>query len=484
MADWHPSLSTQPLSEDFVTDGDKLLQVVDLAWSSPEQSNFELEEWQRWLIRHVLERYPDDHHKYPGELRYKQVVISMGRQNGKSVLGAILGIYGLLQHVQGPEVISVASSVPQAEIIYKRVKFVIDSKQSLRKRFKTTGTRGITSRQRTKPGTYVVKTGQESSLQGVTMSVCLYDEIHLTKPETWSAVVFGISARKDGMIIGITTAGDDKSILLKDLYKRGRKAALEGEDERFGFFLWEAPETTDIQDDESLKAGLIAANPSIASGRIDIAQKINDVRNMPENQARRYALNQFVAAESSWLPMSNWNRLERHTGIDTNTRDIVWGVDRTENWTYASVTASIKKDGKMYTEVVASLQNPTVDVLEGICVELSNRHGGLFMMESANLKDLAMRLRERGVKTEYLSQSQMINACATAYSLIAEQRIVHSGSQLVGMQVPRGVAKNIGDGWRISRRDSAGDVDALLATVMSLYGASIQTESAPLLYVG
>ncbi len=86
---WAPAVFTPPLSEDFSTKGDVLLKLVDLAWRAPETSGrFELDPWQRSLIRHVLETYPEGHPR-AGELRYRQVVISVGRQNGKSVLGAI-----------------------------------------------------------------------------------------------------------------------------------------------------------------------------------------------------------------------------------------------------------------------------------------------------------------------------------------------------------------------------------------------------------
>src|SRR6478735_1812227 len=478
-----PSLHTTPLSEDFITDGDKLLQVIDLSWRSPEEEEeFKLDEWQRWLIRRVLERYPDNHPKYPGQLRYRQVLISMGRQNGKSVLGAVFALYALLLHGTGPEVISVASTVPQAEIIFKRVKYVIDNNPTLKRRFKTTGTRGIRSKNDNKPATYMVKAGAEESLQGVTISMCLFDEVHICKPETWNAVVFGTSARKDGMVLGITTAGDSKSDLLKRLYATGKAGAVgeEDSDERFGFFLWEAPEHLEVTDPEAL----IAANPSIACGRMDIDQEINAIKNMPENQARRYRLNQFVASEASWLPMTLWNRLDTGTIPDEARKSIVWAVDRAENWDYATITATAKHNGKVYTEVVASLVNPTLEQLESMCIDLWRRYKGLgFVMEVANLRDLSARLKERGVKCEYLTATQMNNACATAYSLISEGRVVHAGDELLRRQVPKGVAKNVGEGWRISRRDSAGEIDSLLATVMGIYGSETLKANGPMLYV-
>lgn len=475
---WTPTLYTQPLTDDYITDGDKLLQVIDLAWSSPEDSTFELDDWQRWLIRAVLERYPADHPKYAGQLRYKQVVISMGRQNGKSVLGAIFGLYGILLHGAGPEVISVASSVEQATIIYDRVKYVVANNNALNTRYKVTGTRGIKSKVADKPGSYVVKAGKEDSLQGVTMSLCLYDELHISKEAAYDAAVFGTSARKDGMVLGITTAGDSKSALLKRLYERGRGAAANDEDERFGFFLWEAPEHLAVDDPEALKA----ANPSIASGRIDVDQEISNVRNMPENAARRYRLNQFVSSETSWLPMGKWMELD--TSPLPHWDDVVFAVDRTDNWTAATITAAVKQDGKVYTQVVASIPSPDIDLLERMCVELNERFNPLnFVMEQAVLKDLVARLREQGIKTEYLTTGQLQNASATVYSLVTEHRLVHAGDPLLVQQVPRGVAKNSGEGWRVSRKDSVGDADALLSMLMAVYAAETMKASGPDLFI-
>lgn len=480
MSVWQPSVATQPLTDDFITDGDKLLKVIDLAWRSPEQKEFQLDEWQRDLIRRVLERYPDNHPKYPGQLRYRQVIVSMGRQNGKSVLGAVFALYGLLLHGPGPEVVSVASSVQQANIIYDRVKYVVANNPALAKRFKVTGTRGIRSRVESKPGTYFVKAGAENSLQGVTISMCLFDEVHICKPETWNAVVFGTSARRDGMVLGITTAGDENSELLKRLYETGRQSAAQADDydERFGFFLWEAPDHLDVTDPQAL----IAANPSIACGRMDVDQEINAIRNMPENQARRYRLNQFVSSETAWLPLSKWNALE--VGSLPHYNDVVFAVDRTENWGAATITAAVKHEGIVYTKVIASMPNPSIEWLEAVCADLANRYSYLsFVMEQSTLKDLSTRLRERGIKTEYLTQSQIMNASATVYALINEQRVCHGGDDLLKVQVPRGVSKNYGEGWRISRRDSVGDVDALLATVMGIYAVEVMKPNGPALFV-
>ncbi len=83
-----PARYTRPLSDDFESDGDRLIDLMALSWVTPEvDAPIELDEWQRWLFRHVLERCPADHPENPGELRYRQVLVSMGRQNDKSLVG-------------------------------------------------------------------------------------------------------------------------------------------------------------------------------------------------------------------------------------------------------------------------------------------------------------------------------------------------------------------------------------------------------------
>jgi len=132
-----PARFTPPLSDNFETDGDRLIDLVELCWVTPETDTpLKLDDWQKWLFRAMLERYPADHPEHPNELRYRQIVVSMGRQNGKSVVGGALALEALA--FRRGDCLSLASSREQAYIIYTRVKHVIDSTSWLAKRFKKT----------------------------------------------------------------------------------------------------------------------------------------------------------------------------------------------------------------------------------------------------------------------------------------------------------------------------------------------------------
>lgn len=470
-----PAVYTRPLSPSFTTDGDKLIELVKLAWKSPEHPDgIELDNWQRWLLRRMLERYPENHPTYPGQLRYRQIVVSMGRQNGKSLLGAILGVYGLLLHQQGAQVISIASSTEQARIIYSRVLFTIQNNEYLKKRFKkATEQRGIVTADGS--GRYDVKAAKESALQGIPMSLCLFDELHIAKRGMWSAAVLGTAQRKDGMVIGITTAGDENSETLLDLYKLGNAAAQGDKSlERFGFFCWEAPENSQVDDPKALRM----ANPSIKAGRLDINTVLSDIKSIPEHEARRYRLNRFIAGVAdSWIPGDVFAKASGD-GI-TVQENIVLAVDRTKNWEYATIAASRKcPDGTFETELVAGYAGATEQQLYNHIRELFAR-GNItaITLDDRQLPNLAKRLKADGLPVWQLWTKEISSACSTVYAMFKAGQVKHRSDPLLVVQSPRGVAKYTGETWLISRKESLGDVDALMATVMALYVSATHQDS-------
>jgi phage terminase large subunit-like protein len=464
-----PASYTQPLSEDFPTDGDLVIELADIAWKSPENpEGLILDDWQKWLLRHILERYPDSHpdKDLAGRLRYRQVVISLGRQNGKSLLGGILGLWGLLAHQQsGAQVLSLASSSDQARIIYSRVLFVIQNNPFLSKRFKkATEMRGIVTADGT--GRYDVKAAKESSVQGIPISLCLFDELHLAKGGLWSAAVFGTSQRKDGIVIGITTAGDQNSAQLISLYKDGRKA-ITGDPtlERFGFFVWEAKENSEVTDPEAI----FAANPSVAAGRIPLAQTISDMATLAEHEARRYRLNQFISGtQASWLP-SDIFRKAGGKGVE-NMTGAVFAVDVTKNWEHATIAVANDKDGIQQTELVQTFVNPTEEQLYQRLTQLFAEHAPrAIALDDRQLTGLGKRLKQVGIPVWQLWVKEVVAACSAVYALFATGAVSHNNDPLLIMQSPNGVTKYQGENWMISRKESVGEIDALMATVFALY---------------
>lgn len=464
-----PTVFTRPLDDRLEehSDGTWLIQFCDRYVQFFDGNPFHLEDWQRDLLMHVLERYPADWPvvKLRGRLRYRQVVVSMARQNGKSAIASAMALYGLFKQIAGPQVIGLASNRIQATIVFDRVKKIIDSHPELAKRFKTTHTRGITRTDR--PGKYDVLPAKADSLQGIPTTLCLFDEVHLCPEDMWDAMVDGTAAKADAMVFGITTAGNDSSALLKRLYDQGQEATG-APDSRFGFFLWQAPRDCRLDDVEAL----LDANPSMVSGHLDVDVILEDIRKTPEDHARRYRFNQMQEGSGFWLPMPLWERNYGALIKPGEERTITFGVDRSESWEFVTITASIKDaDGIVHTKPIASMRKVNIEWLTNVCVALYERHWpkGFVMEDGFILGDLVTELKNRGIPCTGLKPGDRGTAAETFYALVSTGRIRHDGNQLVKDQLRAAVKKDTDSGWVIHRKSSKVPIDAVLATVWGTY---------------
>lgn len=474
-----PAIFTPALSENFLSDGPKLRAFVKLAWRTPEYPDgITLDRWQCWLIDRILERYPLDHPdpEKAGRLRFREVVVSIPRQNGKSVLGAIFALYGLLMHEPGPIVIGVASSAEQALIVYNRVLFVVQGNPDLAKRFKKmTETRGITTRDGS--GTYTVKASKGDALQGNPVSLPIVDELHITKPAVWQSLKKGTTTRRNGLLLGITTAGDDDSELLKFLYQRGAKSAdLDPDQERYGFFCWQAPEAVVPDDDGDLAEAILLANPGAYEGRIEIGTMVSDARGEHEVDVIRYTLNRFTASKSSFIPTERWIQCLRD-GAFPRGGSIVFAVDRTPDWGYATITAATKVGDVVHTEIVASIVRPTIEGLADTCTLLADFDPTNIIMDGYSLKDLGLELRRRGLPVFLATHGDTLTASTLFYSRVIRRTLKHSGDELLSRQIPHTIRKNVGDGFRISRKDSAVAIDAVISQALAVFAAETMPDT-------
>lgn len=467
---WPPLRCSEPLSPDFPSDGDWLLQLVDLTWRNDDGSRMVLDRWQRLLIRAVLELYPEGHPK-AGQLRYREVFVSVARQNGKSVLGAILAMYGLLRE-KGALVIGLASSADQARIVYERLLAIIKTDPRLSKRFrKVTDTRGI---QADNGSRYEIKASKSGAVQGLATSLGIIDELHITAPALWSDLVNGTAAKPRGLVFGITTAGDEESELLIQLYKR----AEDDENERFGFFIWEAEADRIPEDDETLAPYIMQANPSVAEGRRPVEDEIPAVRAMPEADALHYRLNRFVASLNPYMPGDKWSGCRAGGGYTYPTEGVMlFALDQSPEDGWASIVQHRRgPDGKTHTRMVASIQNPKLEQLVTVCEKLWRYSPAIYTADGYKLRPVMNELKRRGYPVHIGTQTDAVNSASFLYSKVMHGEFVHVGDPVLDLQMTRTVRKNKGDVYRIDRTNSSVEIDAVLATALGAYVLEQQQE--------
>lgn len=465
---WLPARFTAALDPDFTTEWTRYGPIIVAAWA---MLDIELDEWQIWLLSRVMETYPPGHPR-AGELRYRQVLISVGRQNGKTEIASALALWGLLRK-RGGLTVGIASSTEQAALVYERARKVIGLNPELAALFRrVTGTRGLELHN---GASYITKAAKSAALQGLPIHTGIVDEVHIVDPELWADLVNGTGARPNALIVGITTAGGDHSALLKDLYATAEKA-IAGDAERFGAFVWEAPESKVPDADAELLELLKPANPRLASGKVDAATFVSDVRTTPGGNSGiiRYRLNRFTSGTEAFIDLARWGKAQRVHGTPWPEGTPVFAVDWSAAQGFATIAAAVLDGaGTIHTEIVATIVNPTIETLTAECEALAGHWPSAFVMYSYRLRELGNELKRRGYPVSLYSPADIVRGSNSFYARVQRRTISHAGDALLTVQLPRTIRKPHGDSFIISTTDSSFEIDAVLATVMAVHAAEV-----------
>jgi len=359
----------------------------------------------------------------------------------------------------------------------------IERTPALKKRFKKlTRTRGIRSLE---GSSYEIRASKGESLQGVPIELGLIDEVHIVKDELHQAMLAGLGGRDNAILLMISTAGDETSSLLNKLQEKGEAAIIENPQEnRFGYFVYEAPEAKLPEDLDTLKEYLTLANPKIAEGHLDIENLLSDLETMHPSDVIRYHLNRRFNSVNTFINLEDWAALRRPTGSEIPKQTpVIFALERTREWSHATITVNTKgKDGKIYTEIIASIVNPTEDQLLKILIDLKKHKPLAYVLDGWRFKNLAKALKEKGYTVYAYSGGEIAQACSVFYAKIKTKQICHAGDPLLIDQLPGCTAVTKGNNFTIGRTPGANEIDSVYATALGVYAAETIKEKKSRIY--
>ena len=430
--------------------------------------------WQAELLGSVFERRED------GLLRFRRVLIGLGRKNGKSLLGSLIALYGLIEGEPGAEVYSAAGDRKQARIVFDEARWQVQQSPALsgvckvyRDAIEVPATHSV----------YRVLSSDAKLQQGLNPSTVVFDELHVQpNSELWDALSLGSGARRDPQIVALTTAGYDLSSLCAQMYRYGR-SVVTGEvvDDAFGFFWWEAPEGCGLDDRE----GWRAANPNLELGLLSEEDMEVARRQTQEIAFRRYRLNQWVRTNvESWLPAGAWDACRSELDLEDGLP--VWvGVDVALKRDSTAVVVVQPQGERLVAR--AKVWHPdlvTMD-LAGVEQYLRELHARFEVREiafdPAFFQRSAEALADDGLPMVEFAQSpqRMVPAIATTYDMIVNQVVAHSGDPMFADQVLSAAPRSTDSGIRLSKGKSRRKIDAAIALVMAVDRATRKAEPAP-----
>ncbi len=247
-----------------------------------------------------------------GARLYRKVFYTVARKNTKTQTAAAVGLYLLCDpREMAPEIYVAAKDRDQASYCYEAAEAMVNADPGLRENliikpsYKTIINPANNGKMK-------ALSSEGKTKHGSNPSAVIIDEFHVwgePERELYDALTTGSGARRDPLLIIITTAGVDEQSMCYLEYKHAKRV-LEGkeEDPTYLPIMYELPKDADWSD-ESLWP---LANPALAEGVISL-ESLREERAralaMPseQNKFRRLYCNQWVNAAEQWIPMHAWD---------------------------------------------------------------------------------------------------------------------------------------------------------------------------------
>lgn len=259
-----------------------------------------------------------------GMRRFKETLFMVARKNGKSTLLAGIALYMMIADKEpGAAVFSVATKKDQARLVFDEAHNIIKQSADLRKfvRKRKTDLYFPMMMANFQP------LGKNSdTLDGLNAHCVIIDELHGIKDRgLYEVMRQSMSARRQPLLIMITTAGTVRECIFDDMYDYACKI-VDGviEDETFLPLIYEL----DDAEEYTNPAAWEKANPGLKGGikkAADLAEKVERVKNNPKDLSGVLCkdFNIRTTVSSAWLTFDEINNeatfdLERFRGS--------WGI--------------------------------------------------------------------------------------------------------------------------------------------------------------
>lgn len=446
---------------------------------------FGLDDWQRRALNRALATRED------GTLVHNRYVISAARQNGKSALVRALLAWALTAP-SGPQwsyMLGLAHDRAQARIPYEAVMHDLGPIQQRYGRSALTVTRylGIRSSMFGRRREYHTGSREaRNAIRGLSVDLGLFDEVRTqTDWATFAALEPTTTARPDPLILATSTAGDDRSVVLREWWERGRRI-IDGAAPAAGFGMTWYAAPDDLAPDDPRAWRL--ANPAVAEGRIDIARIAEAYEGSPAAVFRSERLNLWSDAVDEWLPPGAWARgiVAAQPGRDGVA--VTFGVEAVPSWRRASIVAAFPTADGTFVGVVGSIEASGAALAPAELMAEVERLAGLwrpttiaYSATTAAAPHIEAWCEAHDVVSMPLAARQVRQASESFRAEVVGRRIAHLDDPLLAYQVrvsrPSGPLE--GGDWYLSVRESTGEVDAIRSAAWATWGSLYPPEVIP-----
>ena len=415
--------------------------------------------WQRWLFDDMTTVDAS------GAFVRRTVLAIAARQVGKTHLARMRILAGLYLFNE-KNIVILSSNRAMALATFREVAYAIEAHPHLHNKVKAIRYANGTESIELKNGHRldVVASTRDGS-RGRTADFLFADEIREIGEEAYSAFMPITRARPNSQTLMTSNAGDAFSSVLNSL----RSRALESPPKSFGFYEWSAPQFAKITDRKAWAMANPALGYTISEENIEESLSTSSVETF-----RTETLCQWIdSLQSPWphgaVEACSDKSLSMSPGPLT-----VFAFDISPSRRDASlVMGQVLPDGRIGIAVLETYHSQvSIDELKiaaSIKAWCDMYYPRLVCFDKYTTASVATRLERSGVRVQDVSGASFYTACSDFHEALSNNRLVHSGQELLVQHMNNCAAKSNDSSWRIVRRKSAGPVDIAIGLAMVIH---------------
>lgn len=415
-----------------------------------------LDPWQRIVLQGSMGETRAD------EWAAFEVGLIVSRQNGKGSILEARELHALFLEPQTKLILHSSHEFKTAAEGFLRIKYLIDNTDALRKRVKRVrtshGEEGIELLDGSRLRFVARSTGSGRGFSG---DLVILDEAYALQAAAMAALMPTLSARPNPQIWYTSSAGMPNSDQLRRVRDRGRA----GNAGRLAYFEYSAHEESSLDDFEAWRA----ANPALGY-RIRREFIETERQALPDNEFARERLGIWPDDGSgAVIPQKVWDALADPESRPGN--KLVFAVDAAPDRNSAAIaSAGMRTDDRIHTKVVDHRKG--MGWIVPRLVDLNRRYkpAAILLDPAGPIGSIIAELVELGIEPVLVTAREMAQACGVFHDDAINDRIRHTGQDVLGAALRAATTRPLGDAWAWHRRDSTDDITPLVASTLAVHG--------------
>ena len=399
------------------------------------KANMQLElfGWQRYALERALEHDADGHLVWP------LIVLTVGRQSGKSVLSRAVCMWRLhhAEHFGEPQtILHVANKRNTAMEVMRPAGLWAVNKYG-KKSVKWGNTEsGIETPDGNR---WLIHAANDNAGVGYSVSMAFLDEAwRISKSTFMDAIAPTMAMKQDPQAYLVSTAGDSASDLMQT-YRQSAIDAMGSDDPDSAEILimeWSAPVDADPDDVETWRWG----SPEWSDKRETFLRQ--QWQNVEVSAFKRQYLNQWVARADHWLKDSWWKET---TSTDELPADAVWTIALESDFDGMGHAVAIAAPDAEGNIIVRATTHRTIKEADAQLAKIRREHPSLYVLVTPGYVD---RLKERF--DSLVGQREAAAGTQTLLDLFDRRAIKHDGSQTLLEHFSSSTISRRQQGWVLS----------------------------------